>query len=77
MSPISPLGRIWSGKVEYFADVYDRDGHLKMALERTEQVRQPDAAAVVSASTPGVPAAAKDADAQGNAEAATAPDIVN
>ncbi len=65
------------GNVEYFDDVYDRDGHLTTALERTEQMRQPDAAAVVSASTPGVPAAAKDADAQGNAEAATAPDIVN
>jgi murein L,D-transpeptidase YcbB/YkuD len=30
------------GKVEYFGDVYDRDEHLKMALEKTEAVRTPE-----------------------------------
>ncbi len=30
-----------NGKVEYFGDVYDRDEHLKMALEKTEAVRTP------------------------------------
>ena len=30
-----------SGKVEYFADVYDRDAKLKQALESTEAARAP------------------------------------
>lgn len=30
-----------SGKVEYFADIYDRDARLKQALEVTEAVRAP------------------------------------
>jgi L,D-transpeptidase YcbB len=34
-----------SGKVEYFADVYDRDARLKQAIERTDALRLP---AVVS-----------------------------
>ena len=31
------------GKVEYFADVYDRDSHVKTALQRTEEARAPSA----------------------------------
>ncbi len=30
-----------SGKVEYFADVYDRDSYLKTAIQKTEAVRTP------------------------------------
>ena len=30
-----------SGKVEYFADIYDRDAHLKTAIEKTDAVRAP------------------------------------
>lgn len=30
-----------SGKVEYFADVYDRDARLKTAIDKTDAVRQP------------------------------------
>jgi murein L,D-transpeptidase YcbB/YkuD len=30
-----------AGKVEYFADVYDRDSHLRQALDATETVRTP------------------------------------
>ena len=31
-----------AGKVEYFADVYDRDARLKEALTRTSAVRHPE-----------------------------------
>lgn len=30
-----------SGKVEYFADIYDRDARLKTAIDKTDAVRQP------------------------------------
>ncbi len=31
------------GKVEYFVDVYDRDSHVRTALQRTEEARAPSA----------------------------------
>ncbi|SFT79397.1 murein L,D-transpeptidase [Mesorhizobium sp. YR577] len=37
-----------NGKVEYFGDVYDRDAHLKMALEKAEAVRTPPSIRQVS-----------------------------
>jgi murein L,D-transpeptidase YcbB/YkuD len=33
-----------SGKVEYFADIYERDMRLKTAMEKTDAIRLPDAA---------------------------------
>ena len=40
-----------SGTVEYFADIYDRDEHLKTAIEKTDAVRAPTV--TTTASTPG------------------------
>ena len=43
-----------SGKVEYFADIYDRDGHLKTAIQKTDAARAPAVTTTApTASTPG------------------------
>ena len=42
-----------SGKVEYFADIYDRDEHLKTAIEKTDAVRAPVVEATAATATPG------------------------
>ncbi|MGD9915711.1 MAG: murein L,D-transpeptidase [Rhizobiaceae bacterium] len=42
-----------TGKVEYFSDVYDRDGRLLKAIEKTDVMRTPASADVATGSTQG------------------------